>query len=738
MHKLDYTNVIKHFLDSEFDVQPVCYASLDALLVSVDINGRVVSLLHFCVNEILHLPQFFLKDYTSYGVLAHVLPFEGVEELGSICVNQMDSVSVNFERPELAFEESIRRHVKLLEKLITDTEFNQNELLREFRTNWYANTKCLRLKSPKTLYCTVESTDYMRLDLFRPLSPDSVMSITASFVAQPASVNDDNVSRFFQIDKRKAHQDASGCIIPLQSVTPEIPRDAAGLKTWLLNNLKLLPSELKTKLEREFYPHRAKEFWIVLNVLTSSGKAWVGVLLRRDKKREFPNNLEKIEQWKIEPFFVEVFNKKLMLPRSGANPTLDRKKIILFGCGSVGSEIAHKLGSSGVGHIDIADPDKFTTSNLYRHTLERHYTDWPKSYAVALQLKARFPWVSVNSWTTSLLENRNAELLRGYDLIIIAIGSPTHERLFHEFLTKENIHVPVVYTWLEGYGIGGHAILDIPSSKGCLRCAYVEPSTGTRGLASNLNFLASDQNVVKNYAGCGEMFIPYGAISSAQTALIAANLSVNFLEGKVSESKKVSWKGNSADSESEGLRVTPRYKHFKSSLKSLSLRHPLCDVCYREEPISYICKDGKRLYISTELNQELCSFRQITSESVESAGLLIGCYLQNGDVLVDKITIPKPSDIRTRTSFRLDAKLHQIEVDSAYEESDHLLGYIGTWHTHPQAKPVPSNIDKTDWREHEIENPDRPLFFIVVGLQKVSVYTLNEGNISELKLEIND
>jgi integrative and conjugative element protein (TIGR02256 family) len=73
-------------------------------------------------------------------------------------------------------------------------------------------------------------------------------------------------------------------------------------------------------------------------------------------------------------------------------------------------------------------------------------------------------------------------------------------------------------------------------------------------------------------------------------------------------------------------------------------------------------------------------------------------------------------------------------VDKAYESSDQLLGYIGTWHTHPQDIPIPSGIDKIDWKSHEQENPDRPLFFIVVGLKKISIYTLVADKTIELSI----
>lgn len=706
------------------------------LSVCFEIDKQTVTLLHRCTDELKHLPHFFLKDYSSFGVLAHVLPVEHYEELGNICVNHTDSVSVNFERPELAFEESIRRHIDLIGKLLTNPEFNEKELLREFRTNWYANTKSLLEKPPKTLYFPSKSGRYTTLDIYKPLSPDSVVSISASFVAQPNVDADNDVARFFQIDRRKRHQDAIGCIIPLQLISPVIPRDAIGLKTWILNALKQLPLTLSNKLDKELYPIRAKEFWLAFNVNTPSGTAWVGAKLTLDKKRVFPDTLEKFERWQIEPIFVDVFNKELMLPRSGANPTLDKKKILIFGCGSVGSEIAHKLGSAGVGQVDIVDPDTFSTSNLYRHTLESYYTGWSKAHAVALQLKAKFPWIKSTGYITNLLDSRTNNITSAYDLIVIAIGSPTHERLFHDYLVKSAGNTPAIYSWLEGFGIGGHAILDIPRKKGCLRCAYVESNTGTRGLASNLNFLIPNQNIVKNYAGCGEMFIPYGAISSTQTALIAADLAISYLEKKLTESTKVSWKGDSKESELQGLKLTSRYYTFNSSLKKQLLRHPLCDICHPEEPIKFLSPSGKRLYLAAAVYQKMLGYKQIEPSSVESAGLLIGCYLQNGDVLVDEITTPKASDTRTRTTFTLDAEAHQADIDTAYDESDRLLGYIGTWHTHPQDVPVPSGIDKMDWRSHERDNPDRPLFFIVVGLQKTSAYTLHKGSIVELSLQI--
>lgn len=731
---LDYESIFKHFLDSEYDVNPITFYGLDALSVSFVIDERVITLIHFCMDELRHLPHFYLKDYNSFDVLAHLIPVPEYDGIGSICVNHLDSVSINFERPELAFEESIKRHIELLSQLILDPDFNRKELLREFNTNWKINTVNKLKSSPKTLYCSSQNGDFEQLSIYKPLSSDSIMSIYASFISLPVNVVDQGAARFFSKAQRQKHPNSVCYIVPLKAIDPIVPKKPSELKLWLLAILKLASIETTEKINKELFSYRAKEFWLIFNIPTPSGNTWIGLRLSRDKKRPFPRTAEKMLSWNIEPLLIDVFNKKLMMPRSGANCSLDSKKVLLFGCGSVGSELAHKLGAAGIGLLDIIDPEKFSTSNLYRHTLSRRYIDWPKALAVANQLQEKYPWIDSKGWGGSLLDSKKTELLNSYDLIVVAIGSPTHERLFHEYVVKAQIKAPILYTWLEGYGIGGHTVLDIPNKKGCLRCAYVESNTGIRGLASNLNFIEPNQNIVKNYAGCGEMFIPYGAISSTQTALIAADIAVNYLNGKLTQSTKISWSGDSTDSENEGLKLTSRYHNFQSSLKKQRLEHPLCDVCNPDDSLVYQSSEGLRLCMPQRLHDELLTYRQTEPNSLESAGLIIGCYKNNGETWLHNLTTPKSTDERTRCSFKLDAKAHQLEVDKAYESSDQLLGYIGTWHTHPQDIPIPSGIDKVDWKSHEQENPDRPLFFIVVGLKKVSIYTLVEDKTIELSI----
>ncbi len=94
-----------------------------------------------------------------------------------------------------------------------------------------------------------------------------------------------------------------------------------------------------------------------------------------------------------------------------------------------------------------------------------------------------------------------------------------------------------------------------------------------------LNFLEDNQDLTINHAGCGDLFLPYNAMYSAQTALVASELAVKYLLGKISESSKISWKGDASDAVSNGFKLKHRYDVFSKSLQVTPLHNPYCDIC---------------------------------------------------------------------------------------------------------------------------------------------------------------
>lgn len=568
--------IIEYLTSKGFHCKALNFIDNDAISVSLNIAEKKIELIHFPTSEITSLPVFLLNRPSDVGHLAHVLNDKVDDvELGSICVNDRDSVSVNFNMPLLAIEESLNRHIAILEKAITDHYWNRQELLREFKSCWL--NVCDFDDTPVLL--TNDSGALEEIDVYRPINKFN-FGVRSYYLAQSKDSDLAAAAKIYWQDSASRSLAGKALVLPLTEIEPA-PLEKEQLAAWYLHILSKQEPKLLKKLNENYNRWRTHEYWIVFNAQVPSGKVWfcLSFKSKKGKKHSLPLTKTQLTHWKVKAVSIRLFNKEAVLPRGGANLDLATSKVALVGAGSVGSEIAHKLSAAGVQNLDIYDNDIYTADNLYRHILPEEYLNLEKSYGLSYHLARQFLWSKAVPSRKKLLDLRNCQLMNSYDLIVIAIGSPTHERLFKEYLLENAIKVPVINTWLEGFGVGGHAILDMPDSDGCLLCAYVCPDSLARGLSSNLNFIEPNQDVTINMSGCGEQFISYGAICSAQTALIASDLAIKCLEGKITASSKVSWKGCEYDAVAHGVSLTNRFYQFSDSLQIKPLIHEDCDVC---------------------------------------------------------------------------------------------------------------------------------------------------------------
>ncbi|NOI69614.1 ThiF family adenylyltransferase [Vibrio owensii] len=543
----------------------------DLLVVKHTIAEREVQFCHL-INESsyqpLYLPSFYVLDIKELMPLAHVLLVndENFRDRGLVCVGDHESLSINFERPELVFEASIQRHISMLSKAITDPNWNKQELLREFRSNW--GMIATERKHGLILPPNLQVNDNLTFIVKTPISGCSYgmdssyigVSNEASNEKSPTKITLSALS-----NQRKTAGDA--VIIPIQSLRPA-PFEGSGLIEWYLSMLDDL-NEQTFNFLKSIAQYRRDKFWLVFCADTPSGLTWFGLYFqfrKRKKKAPLPLKQDSLDNWKLSAIKVTPYSQDFVAPRGGAASELKDKRVLQVGCGSVGGQLAMQLAASGVGCIDLFDPDTYEIENLYRHCIPEYFTGFAKSSALKAQIESQYLWCAVRAFQLKLVDLQLKELLESYDLIVIAIGAPTHERFFKDFLEKEKVNVAVIYTWLEGYGVGGHAVLDLADKVGCVKCAYIDHSKGELGLSSNLNFIEAGQEITTNHAGCGQNFLPYSANCSTQTALIASDVAGKYLLGRLSESSKVSWKGDNLDAKQAGIKTTYRYKSFTQSL----------------------------------------------------------------------------------------------------------------------------------------------------------------------------
>lgn len=570
---MNYLSIIQHLQSCGYLVSTANMLALDTIEVNLTIEQIDITLIHIKINELTSMPSFYLKDPQRFPRLAYTLSFEDYN-LASLCVNVPDSVSVNYEVPEKAFEDSLKRHIDLLTKCLTEPTWNKEELLREFLASWYS----LNHTKFNEILCLAESSEFCKLKVY---TPEGKHALQSSTLVHPEDYDLEAKAPFFKllVNRRTSNPDL-GCILPLPDIS-YIPWTVSDLPTWFLEHLELLETDIKQLFLTSFSQNRKNIFWVIFNIDTPSGKSWFGLKFKNknSKKRSLPLKLENFSEWDIEACSIKLFDKSSLIPRGGAFPDLQNKNVLLVGCGSVGGYIADQLASCGLGNLSLVDADTFSIENVYRHYLSIDYLNWKKTRGLQFAISTKYPWINITHFNECLLKFRNDSILNTYDLIIIAIGSPTKERIFHDYCIKNGVETAVINTWTEGYGIGGHAVLDIPEQKGCLRCAYVDNKNLCRGLVSNLNFLKPNQDLTKNLSGCGNAFLPYSNLSAIQTANITTGLALKYLQGKILSSSKVSWKGCSIDALNENLALTDRYHAFSQSLLITPLLNSECDIC---------------------------------------------------------------------------------------------------------------------------------------------------------------
>lgn len=546
------------------------------LTVAFDVGERRIVLAHHFPDDLLGTPVFWLVGGYE-GKLAHVIVGRSGGP-GKVCIGDWGSTAINTYRPELVYVETVERHVRLLTRLIQDQEYNRVEQLREFDAHW--SILCQDSAGAlEELIVVSEGNELEVLQVFRPSHRSSGSDLRKKYIALPNAQRPEWACGPAGSEKRQIVGKAlTGLRLHDIGPAPATPEE---LSEWYFNAVDQLDSAALVMCQRLRRGKRYRCYWLVFSASIPDGETKFAVRWHSRSTNPLPWSEEEAAsgRWTPTAFRVRSLSRESVVPRGGGSLDLGTKSVLLVGCGSVGSELALRLTSAGVGHLTISDPDKFSEDNLYRHCLSVWDIGRFKSQAVAVEIALKYPWASVEPWGKRLEGLRDPKVLEPFDLLLIAIGSPTVERIFADFSRRAQLNLPMMNCWLEGYGIGGHATLAIPGKKGCWHCAYVDPNEFTRGLTSNLNFLRPGQIVMRSHGGCGTQFLPYSGIAASGTATMAADLAVRFLANDVSTSSKVSWKGDLVEAERASAELTWRYRHFGDSLRILPLYDPNCDIC---------------------------------------------------------------------------------------------------------------------------------------------------------------
>lgn len=140
-------------------------------------------------------------------------------------------------------------------------------------------------------------------------------------------------------------------------------------------------------------------------------------------------------------------------------------------------------------------------------------------------------------------------------------------------------------------------------------------------------------------------------------------------------------------------------------------------------------RSGHTLHIAAQALVLLSRHRQLSAKVPEAGGVLLGRHLlESEEVVVDEVTEPQVTDRRGRFSFFRSSR-HDALARERWLATRETSGYLGLWHTHPEAVPTPSNVDEDDWRlaleRDSFEG--QHLHFIIVGTAALRVWVGRNG-----------
>ena len=520
------------------------------------------------------LPQYHLVDRERYGALAHVS--WSVDSDAEICFGSSEAFHLNVDEPEKIVIHGLEKVLNELSKVLNDPSYNDSELKREFVAIWKRHVS----QKDLSILCLAEpSSEILELQIRAPTSRNQ-SGLKRQIIAVCPKTSACNPQHFIkkESENTQRHNEGKGVLIPLlELIAPPSPGE--NIKIWWAKLLKSQPDQLKTQLAEYARHTKTSNLYIVCRAPTKTGHVWFSIHCEAASKQKIPLTEKLLDNWDLKALTVNAITKENLLPRSGANQELNDKHVCIVGCGSVGGYVADMLASSGIGKFTLIDPDLLMLENIHRHYLDVHWLYHSKVSALKFSLQHKYPFVEIKDENSRLLEFKFADSVEDIDLLIFATGNATQERVSNEVIRFTDTLKPAIYTWVEAYGAGGHAVAVMPEKKGCLGCVYIDKESGEPCLYPNINFIEKNQNVITSHAGCGADYISYSNIDAIQTAAITSKLAIRTLTKETKESVSVSWKGSDNLAKHHGVELSHRFHRSKNVLNEIPIAHGECSVC---------------------------------------------------------------------------------------------------------------------------------------------------------------
>jgi adenylyltransferase/sulfurtransferase len=199
-------------------------------------------------------------------------------------------------------------------------------------------------------------------------------------------------------------------------------------------------------------------------------------------------------------------------------------RVVVVGCGALGSVAAETMVRAGVGRLTVVDRDFVEESNLQRQSLfdeQDVARGMPKAVAAEARLRAINSEVAVSGVVADLSGENAAELLRGADLVLDGTDNFETRFLVNDVCVREGI------PWVYGACVGayGLALLVRPGVSPCLRCLLEErPAPGSGPTCDTAGVVGPIVHVVAGVQCAEALKVLAGRMESLLPGLVTVDL----------------------------------------------------------------------------------------------------------------------------------------------------------------------------------------------------------------------
>jgi molybdopterin/thiamine biosynthesis adenylyltransferase len=521
-----------------------------------------------------HFPDSLPKIYLSKEDYSKLAPIPHVDKNRFVCTKDPNIAFLNDKKPEEAVDELIHVAIDIIKKGIKKE--NIKNFTEEFLAYWndQAETKFLSLWVPSSKIEIVKIIKFVRnLALFKYLIARSVEEAKNWVASIKIQIDEDRVyealhlplSNPFDVPLPQNNHDIYKLIknsrgknyIALEKFLNENNSNRTIIVSFQLGDDRILAGWIFAPWEKEIYDGFRRNK--------------VPLEIRLQRTALIP--IEKINIEKADP--DRLFGRGGL----GVRQSLKNASIAIIGCGSLGSHLAISLSKSGISKFLLVDNDILEPANVARHVCGfyeaiRHCY---KSEAVKNRLLEHFPHINCFSSKEDILDllEKDESVLNEHNLSVVAIGDKAVERRLSYLLKKGIIKLPLIFIWLEPYGVAGHFLYIHPRKGGCFQCCFNSEGIFEYSVAKY------NKDLFKRESGCQSTFVPYSNLEIDIFVNVATREIIHCLEEKRDQSFLLTWLGDLRLFKSLGYEINDRWiADFNYTVhKKIILKNKYCESC---------------------------------------------------------------------------------------------------------------------------------------------------------------